>query len=103
MEPRQTEWERHQSIQQAAYYLWQQRGCPFGEPEVDWFRAEMQWHGPNEEAPRKPVMVAVAEVMGSALGSVAGLVASVGNLVHSDETTLNDGESVGRSRRQEQP
>jgi hypothetical protein len=23
-----------------AYELWQQRGCPIGSPEVDWFQAE---------------------------------------------------------------
>ena len=84
MESRQTEFERHQAIQLAAYYLWQQRGCPFGQPEVDWFRAEEQL---SEEAESKPALVAAAEVIGSALGSVAGLVASVGSLVHSDETS----------------
>lgn len=25
-----------------AYQLWQQRGCPIGSPEVDWFRAELE-------------------------------------------------------------
>lgn len=23
-----------------AYYFWQERGCPIGSPEEDWFRAE---------------------------------------------------------------
>ncbi|MBV8866145.1 MAG: DUF2934 domain-containing protein, partial [Acidobacteriaceae bacterium] len=40
MESLQDESERRQTLQLAAYYLWQQRGCPFGAPEVDWFRAE---------------------------------------------------------------
>jgi hypothetical protein len=85
MEPLQTDSDRHQRIQLTAYYLWQQRGCPLGDPEVDWFRAEEQLNEANADASPKPTIVAVAEVVGSALGSVAGLVASVGGLVHSDE------------------
>lgn len=86
MEPDQTEGERHQRIQLAAYYLWQKRGCPFGAPEVDWFQAEAKLLERGEETSSKPALVAVAEVMGSALGSVAGLVASVSSLARSDET-----------------
>jgi hypothetical protein len=29
-------------VAQLAYSLWQQRGCPYGSPEVDWFKAEDQ-------------------------------------------------------------
>ena len=25
-----------------SYELWQERGCPFGSPEVDWLRAEQE-------------------------------------------------------------
>ncbi len=87
MEPLQTELERYQTIQITAYYLWQRRGCPFGTPDVDWFRAKEQLSNQTDDAPARPAMVAVAEVMGSALGSVAGLVASVRNLVGSEETS----------------
>jgi hypothetical protein len=31
---------RHEFVAKLAYKLWQQRGCPFGSPEVDWFAAE---------------------------------------------------------------
>ena len=86
MESLQNESERRQTIQLAAYYLWQQRGCPFGAPEVDWFRAEEELRE-SESAARKPAIVAVAETVGSALGSVAGLMATVGNLVRSDDTS----------------
>lgn len=27
-------------VARLAYEMWQQRGCPFGSPEVDWFAAE---------------------------------------------------------------
>ncbi len=32
----------HAQIAALAYALWQQRGCPEGSPEVDWFGAEAQ-------------------------------------------------------------
>ena len=38
-----------QQIEQRAYYLWQQRGCPEGSPEVDWERAEQELGGEEEE------------------------------------------------------
>ena len=30
----------HERIAQLAYSYWQERGCPQGSPEEDWFRAE---------------------------------------------------------------
>ncbi len=68
----------HEAIKLAAYYLWEERGRPIGDPEVDWFQAEETL----TESPRPVVITAVAEVVGSVLGSVAGLAASVGSLVH---------------------
>jgi len=32
----------HARIAQLAYSFWQQRGCPHGSPEEDWFRAERE-------------------------------------------------------------
>ncbi len=87
MQSLQTESERHQIIQVAAYYIWQQRGCPSGAPEIDWFRAEEELRQQSESASMKPAMIAVAETVGSALGSVAGMMASVGSLVRSDDTS----------------
>jgi len=31
------------------YELWQERGCPIGSPEVDWFRAEQELGAPSDE------------------------------------------------------
>ena len=33
------------SIEKLAYAYWQERGCPVGSPEIDWFRAEQQLAG----------------------------------------------------------
>jgi hypothetical protein len=30
----------HEEIERLAFQNWQQRGCPIGTPEEDWFRAE---------------------------------------------------------------
>ena len=35
--PRDTE-----SIAELAYRYWQERGCPIGSPEEDWYRAERE-------------------------------------------------------------
>lgn len=32
--------DRHELVAKLAYKLWEERGCPFGSPEVDWFAAE---------------------------------------------------------------
>ncbi len=32
--------DRHDLVAKLAYKLWEQRGRPFGSPEVDWFAAE---------------------------------------------------------------
>ena len=70
--------EQHQLIEVAAYYLWQQRGSPFGSPEVDWFEAEEQMRVQTEDHSEQPTLIAAAKTVGSALGAVAGFVASLG-------------------------
>jgi hypothetical protein len=34
--------DRHEFVAKLAYKLWEERGCPFGSPDVDWFAAEQQ-------------------------------------------------------------
>ncbi len=82
--------EPHETIQIAAYYLWQQRGCPLGTSEEDWFRAEEQLREQIEPASIRPILVAAAETIGSTLGSLAGVAASVGGLFHAEETSRSD-------------
>ncbi len=36
---------RHEFVAKLAYKLWEQRGRPFGSPEVDWFAAEHTVYG----------------------------------------------------------
>ena len=90
MQSLQLESERHEEIQLAAYYFWQQRGCPLGTPELDWFRAEEQLIGQTEPTSTRPILVTAAEAIGSTLGSIAGAAASVGTLIHSEETSRSE-------------
>lgn len=87
MQSLQNDSERHHIIQQAAYYLWQQRGCSIGSPEIDWFRAKEELRQDSEYPSKKPAIVAMAETVGSALGSVAGIMESVGSLVRSEDAS----------------
>lgn len=32
----------HEEVARLAYLFWEQRGRPFGSPEVDWWRAERE-------------------------------------------------------------
>ncbi|MFL6449203.1 MAG: DUF2934 domain-containing protein [Bryobacteraceae bacterium] len=77
MESAQTESQQHELTRRAAFFLWEQRSCPFGTPEVDWFRAEEQMHPQTEQPSGKPPLTFAAETVGSALGKVAGLAASL--------------------------
>ena len=36
--------DRHEFVAKLAYKLWEERGRPFGSPEVDWFAAEQAVH-----------------------------------------------------------
>jgi hypothetical protein len=74
--------QQHELVEVTAYYLWQQRGCPIGTPEVDWFRAEQELNEQHASS-TTPALIAMAATVGSALGSVAGRVKSVGSFVHS--------------------
>lgn len=39
----------HEQIAALAYTLWQERGCPVGSPEVDWFAAEAKLTAKDSE------------------------------------------------------
>ncbi len=34
-------------LETAAYYFWQSRDCPMGDPQMDWKAAEKQWQEQN--------------------------------------------------------
>ncbi len=79
MESVQSESQDHELIRLAAFFLWEQRGCPIGTPDVDWFRAEEEIRAQREHSSGKPALVTAAETVGSALGKVAAFAASVGS------------------------
>lgn len=58
----------HQEIELLAYRYWEERGGPFGSPEVDWFRAE-------NDLRLEPVLVTAAKAVGAAVGSVVSAAA----------------------------
>jgi hypothetical protein len=39
-----------QQVEELAYALWGERGCPVGSPEVDWFEAERRLSLVDESA-----------------------------------------------------
>jgi hypothetical protein len=71
---------RPEDMQLLAYDFWQERGCPFGTPEVDWFRAEGECRVKRRNAPEESAILAAAKAAGSALGSVTARVTSMTGL-----------------------
>jgi hypothetical protein len=59
-----------------AYHLWEERGRPWGTPEIDWFRAEQELQS-SQDIAHEPSVVSAAKAVGSVLGSVAGIVSSL--------------------------
>jgi hypothetical protein len=41
---------RHEDVARLAHQFWEDRGCPFGSSEVDWFRAEQELQARPETA-----------------------------------------------------
>ncbi len=41
-----------EDLAKLAYGLWQERGCPFGSPEVDWLEAERKLRKSSEHVSR---------------------------------------------------
>jgi hypothetical protein len=76
VEPTLTNPDHQEVIRLKAYYFWEERGSPLGSPEVDWFRAEQELVVPGDQASAKDGIIAVAEAVGSAIGSIAGIVTS---------------------------
>lgn len=41
----------HEMVARRAYRLWEERGRPFGSPEVDWYRAQAEWEAQQTVMP----------------------------------------------------
>lgn len=59
---------QHQEIELRAHDLWQERGCPWGTPETDWFMAE------RELAKQEGALSRIEREIGTAIGTVVALV-----------------------------
>jgi hypothetical protein len=70
--PGNAEEEHHGAIELLAYSFWQERGCPFGTPETDWFRAEdtLREHDPDDGP---GPLVSAAKTIGGKLGEIAAV------------------------------
>jgi hypothetical protein len=73
-----------ESIERLAYQLWEERGRPWGTPDLDWFAAEQEISSAMHSDLHEPSAITAAKVVGSVLGSVAGLVTSIVDSVHSE-------------------
>jgi hypothetical protein len=47
-----SETSMQEDLANLAYGLWQERGCPYGSPEVDWLEAERKLSQPSENVSR---------------------------------------------------
>src|SRR4051812_14618781 len=60
MQSVQSESQQHELTSRAAFFLWEQRGCPFGTPEVHW----VPGRGTNAPADRTAFREAFADICG---------------------------------------
>jgi hypothetical protein len=69
---RSSSYPTHQQIELRAYQLWEQRGCPWGTPDNDWFSAE---HDLSNVEPENPLSAAARQI-GSAIGTVVSILSA---------------------------
>jgi hypothetical protein len=62
-----------QQIALRAYQSWEERGRPWGTPEIDWFRAERDLAGSESER----TLSKVAREVGSVVGRVVAVLSDV--------------------------
>lgn len=61
----------HQQIELRAYELWTNRGQPWGEPEIDWFRAENELNGAEAEGALSKMAREVGSVVGKVVSTLS--------------------------------
>ena len=59
----------HDRIELRAYQYWEERGRPWGAPEVDWFKAEHEL----TPVPPESALSRIARDVGAAVGTVVAL------------------------------
>jgi hypothetical protein len=63
----------NRKIELLAYELWQERGCPWGTPDTDWYQAEQEQTGGKPQG----TLSRVARDVGTAIGTVVALVTDI--------------------------
>ena len=66
----------HEQIELLAYQLWEERGQPWGSPEVDWLQAESQLTLVEPESLMSKVAREVGTVVGHAMAFLSDLAPS---------------------------
>jgi Protein of unknown function (DUF2934) len=59
----------YDQIELRAYQCWEERGRPWGTPEVDWFKAERELTAAEPDGP----LSKIARTVGAAVGTVVAL------------------------------
>lgn len=54
---------QHDEIERWAYQLWEERGRPFGSPDIDWFRAQEELLRHTDLAPELPFSSVLTEAI----------------------------------------
>ncbi len=63
----------HEQIELRAYQYWEERGRPWGTPDVDWFMAEQELAVVEPEG----ALSRIARTVGSAVGTVAAFLSEL--------------------------
>lgn len=64
----------HDDIEVRAYRRWEDRGRPWGTPEVDWFHAEYELTEESKDHPLGELAKQVGGILGTAVAFVSGKV-----------------------------
>jgi hypothetical protein len=67
----------HEQIEHRAYELWEERGHPWGTPEIDWFQAEHEVQGKEEST-----ITSFAREVGTVIGTAVAFVAKPNRCRH---------------------
>ena len=76
--------QQRRAVEVLAYSLWERRGRPWGTPDMDWFMAQAEIQDAPRHVDDEPPTITAAKMVGSVLGSIAGLVTSLAHSFDSE-------------------